>query len=194
VDYRFQEYFQSFQESGLWVHKKQRDQRSEVWFSPYFQVGECLARFERYNDSKNAKEVPIAAGSVVVFKAGDMCVLLPPFLATFKQETHAGITLYWSLTFTFQLEVVFASRQARLLVAPSGSNFDDKRWVFVPEYASIERHAEEHIKRICVDEGLCPTAASVSATSSWVIEEDRAPNGDICERTCDKNPRGVGWL
>jgi hypothetical protein len=123
-----------------------------------------------------------------------MCVLLPPFLATFKQEKDAGRTLFWSFTFTFQLGVVSASRQARLTVAPSAPSFDDKRWVFVPEYASIERHAEEHIKRVCLDEGLCPTAASVCAATSWVIEGNPAPNDDICERKCDRNPRGVGWL
>jgi hypothetical protein len=166
----------------------------EMWYSPYFQAGEYLARFENFSNSKDVKDVPIAAGSLVVFKAGDMCVLLPPFLATFKQEKNAGQTLYWSFTLTFQLGVVSASRQARLTLAPSAPSFDDKRWVFIPEFASLERHAEEHIKRICEDQGLCPTAASVSATTSWVIEPNPAPNGDICERKCDRNPRGVGWL
>ena len=161
-----------------------------MWFSPYFQSRECLARFESYNDSKNAKDVPIAASSVVAFKAGVVCVLLPTYLATFKQETNAGRPLYWSSTFTFQMGVLSSSRQARLTMAPSAPNFDDKRWVFVPEYASIERHAEKHTMRICEDEGLCPTAARVSATSSWVIEEDPAPNGDICERKCERNPWG----
>ena len=194
VDSSFRAYFQSLEESCLWVHQKTSDESKEVWYSPYFQAGECLSRFETFDNSKNKQGVPIAAGSVVVFKAGDMCVLLPPFLATFKQEKNAGTTLYWSFTFTFQLGVVSASRQARLTVAPSSPSFDDKRWVFVPEYASIERHAEEHIQRICVDEGLCPTASSVCASTSWVIEADPAPNGDISERKCDKNPRGVGWL
>jgi hypothetical protein len=45
-----------------------------------------------------------------------------------------------------------------------------------------------------LDDGLCPTVASVSAATSWEIEADLAPNGDICERICDRNPRGVGWL
>ncbi len=84
VDCSFRAYFKSFEESCLSVHQKTLDKSKEVWYSPYYQAGECLARFEAYNDSKNKQSVPIAAGSVVVFKAGDMCVLLPPFLATFN--------------------------------------------------------------------------------------------------------------
>ena len=120
--------------------------------------------------------------------------MLPPFLATFKQEKNTRRTFYWSFTFSFQLGVVSASRQARLTLAPSSPSFDDKRWLFVPEYVSIERHVEKHIQRICIDEGLCPMASSVCALTWWVIEADSAPNGDIYERKCDKNPRGVGWL
>jgi len=79
-------------------------------------------------------------------------------------------------------------------LASSAPNFDDRRWVFIPEFASIERHAEDRIRRIYEDESMCPTAASVRAARSWVIELNTAPNGDIGERKCDKNQRGVGWL
>jgi hypothetical protein len=90
VDSCFIAYFQSFHESFLRVHQKLCDNSKEVWYSPYFQAGECVYRFETFSDAKNKKDVPIASGSLVVLKTGDMCVVLPPFLATFKQENHVG--------------------------------------------------------------------------------------------------------
>ena len=104
------------------------------------------------------------------------------FSCNFQTREEYGDNLYWSFTFTFQLGVVSASRQARLTVAPLSPSFDDKRWVFVPEYASIERHDEEHVQRLCLHEGLCPMASSVCAATLWVIEAGPAPNSDICER------------
>jgi hypothetical protein len=95
----------------------------------------------------------------------------------------------------FQIGVVSASWQARLTVAPLSPSFVDTRRVLVPEYVSMERDVAEHMQRICVDDGLCSTAFSVYATTSWVIEADLALIGDICgERKCDRNPRGsVGY-
>ena len=101
--------------------------------------------------------------------------------------------MYWSFQLSFQLGVVSANRQARLTIAPSAPDFHDKRWVFIPEFDGIERHAEEHIKRICEDGGVFPTAASVSAALSWVIDADPSPN-TFLNRSCDKNPRGIGWI
>jgi len=66
----------------------------EMWCSTYFQAGEYLSRFENFSNSKDTKGIPIAAGSLVVFKAGDMCVMLPSFLATSKQEMSAGQLVY----------------------------------------------------------------------------------------------------
>ena len=45
-----------------------------------------MSQFETFKDSENAKEVHIAAGSLVVFNVGDMYVLLLLDNVTFKKE------------------------------------------------------------------------------------------------------------
>ena len=71
VSSEFRAFFESFEKSCLWIRKKQKDDRTEIWYSPYFQVGETIARFEDFHDSKDKNGVTIAAGSIVVFKTGD---------------------------------------------------------------------------------------------------------------------------
>ena len=194
VDSEFRLFFKSFEKSCLWIRKMQSDDRTQIWYSPYFQAGETVARFEDFHDSKDSNGVTVAAGSIVVFKAGDCCVLLPPFIAAFKHEMDAGRTLFWSFTLTFQLGVVPARPTARLTLAPSAPSFDDKRWIFVPEYNNLERHAEEHIQRICKYHDLCPLAASMRAALSWEVEKNPFPNESTIPRKFDTNPKGKGWL
>ena len=86
-----------------------------------------MTRFEDFHDSKDASGVTVPAGSIVVFKLGDYCVLLPPFIATFKYEMDACRTLFWSFTLTFQLGVVPAMPTTRLTLAPFALFFDGKR-------------------------------------------------------------------
>ncbi len=103
------------------------DDRTEIWCSPCFQAGPTEARFEDFHDSKDGNGVVLAPGSIVVFKAGDCCVFLSPFLTTFENEMDAGRTLFWSFTLTFELGVVPAKPTSRLSLAPSAPSFDDKR-------------------------------------------------------------------
>jgi hypothetical protein len=91
--YGFRAYFQFFQEFCLWSHENLCNEIKNAWYSPYFQVGESLSWFETFNDGKKEKDALIAASSLAVLKAGEICVLLPPFLTTFKQEKKDGNTL-----------------------------------------------------------------------------------------------------
>ena len=45
-----------------------------------------MSQFETYKNSENAKEVHVTAGSLVVFKVGDMYVLILLDIVNFKQE------------------------------------------------------------------------------------------------------------
>jgi hypothetical protein len=150
----------------------QNDDRTEIWYSPYFQAGKIVARFEDFHDPKDANSAIIAAGSFIVFKAGGCCVLLPSFITTFKHEMDADRTLFWSLTLPFQLGEVPARPTTRLTLTPSVPSFDDKRWIFVPENRNLERHAEENIKRICKYHDMHPLATSMRAAHSWEVEKN----------------------
>ena len=90
VDSGFHAYFVSFQESCLWVHQKLCNESKEVWYSPYFQAGECLSRFETFNDSKNKENVPIVAGSLSSSKQGTCASSFLLFLRLSNKRRTVG--------------------------------------------------------------------------------------------------------
>ena len=196
VDPDLKLFFESLEDSGLWVSIPNKDPDAATWYSPYFQSGETLTAFHQLPASVDKTGVKFAAGPLVVNECGDACVALPPWNVEFKPKKRDGIVIWYEFKMTFQLGVIPAQRgtSAELKLSDVAPQYYSSRWIFLPEYESVKEHCQEHIKRVVVNHQPRPLAASMRAAKTWKVDPDPHPRRHWVNRICDKKDRdGQIW-
>ena len=196
VDPDLKLFFESLEDSGLWVSIPNKDPDAATWYSPYFQSGETLTAFHQLPASVDKRGVKFAAGPLVVNECGDACVALPPWNVEFKPKKRDGIVIWYEFKMTFQLGVIPAHRgtSALLKLSDLAPAYYSNRWIFLPDYDSVEEHCQEHIKRVVVNHQPRPLAASMRAAITWKVDPDPHPRRHWVNRNCDEKDRdGQIW-
>ena len=178
---------------GFWrkcVRPRQRHEKKDVigsWWSPFFEALEGVARFGDLVDyltpqvhaqsSSSAQEssmdIPVpyklVGGPCRLNSSGDLVVVLPPARVDMvrvsfgpARKLHRVQVKLW-----FSVGVVSATRDARLKLHHDYPEVKDStKWLQVPPFDPRD-HFERHIKRVCAEHHLRPSALAVKAALAW---------------------------
>ena len=195
------DYFTELEECGLWIRLPTTTPDTACrWYSPFYQAGSILARFDLINTPNNPdgeRQTAYCADACIAFPSGDLATLVPPFEVSIHYKKIGKLQRlgYWTFAMDAAIAGVSAGEGGNLTFSEDYPTYEDAgRFIVLRQFASMQDHVKRGVQKTCRHYALPRCLDAMQSAMAWTFKNDPLPNAACSIRKGDERARaGHVW-